>query len=113
MDLVKILSTVVEKKSISTKLVINEALSKKVIEKLLKKFKTQTKDDDSVILKTIEGFSKFKDSLPTGKRDITQYDYLPLKNIVLTKETKKLEKESYPKYIEQNKGANKNDVKKP
>jgi len=112
MDLVKILSTVVEKKSISTKLVINEALSKKVIEKLLKKFKTQTKDDDSVILKTIEGFSKFKDSLPTGKRDITQYDYLPLKNIVLTKETKKLEKESYPKYIEQNKGANKNDVKK-
>jgi len=100
MDLVKILSTVVEKRTLSSKLVITEALSKKVIGKLLLKFRTQTKDDDSVILKTIEGFSKYKDSLPSDKRDITQYDYLPLKYIVLAKETKKLEKDAYPEYIE-------------
>ena len=112
MDLVKILSTIVEKRTLSSKLVITEALSKKVIAKLLAKFKAQTKDDDSVILKTIEGFSKYKDSLPSDKRDITKYDYLPLKYVVLTRETKKLEKDAYPEYIEKNKGANKNDVKR-
>lgn len=112
MDLVKILSTVVEKRTLSSKLVITEALSKKVIAKLLAKFKTQTKDDDSIILKTIEGFSKYKDSLPSDKRDITKYDYSELKNIILTKETKKLEKDAYPEYIKLNKGANKADVKK-
>ena len=112
MDLVKILSTIVEKRTLSSKLVITEALSKKVIAKLLAKFKVQTKDDDSVILKTIEGFGKYKDSLPSDKRDITKYDYLPLKYVVLTKETKKLEKDAYPEYIEKNKGANKNDVKR-
>jgi hypothetical protein len=112
MDLIKILSKVVETKSINSKLSLQEALSKKLITKLVNKFKTQTKDDESMILKTIEAFEKYKDGFPADKRDITKFNYLPLKFLILTKETRNLEKDTYPKYIAQNKGVAKKDAKK-
>jgi len=88
MKLVNILSKVVQNQ------MVNEALSPKVIDQLIKKFENQTKDPVDTQKQIIQAFDKYKDGLPADKRDITKYNYSDLKNLILTKEMKKEEKKS-------------------
>ena len=107
MKLVNILSKVVQKK------LINEAISPRVVDQLLLKFKTQTTDPVEVQKQIISSFEKYKDGLAPDKRDISVYNYNDLKNLILTKEMKKEEKKVFGKFQSENaKGVNKDLVKR-
>ncbi len=73
--------------------------------------KLTTDDNEDVIISVINSYKKYKNNLPNNKRDITKLSYLEIKNIVTYKEIKKLERKSFKKYMEDNKGADKIGVK--
>ena len=107
MKLVNILSKVVQNQ------MVNEALSPKVIDQLIKKFENQTKDPVDTQKQIIQAFDKYKDGLPADKRDITKYNYSDLKNLILTKEMKKEEKKVFGQFQKENaKQVDKDLVKK-
>ena len=110
MELLKVLSTVI-KENTKGKRVVNEAMAEKVVKFLIDKYKPTTKDTEEQITAVINAFDKYKAGLPQDQRDITKLSYGIVKNIVLSKEIKKQEKGIFKKYMEANKGADKNAVK--
>jgi hypothetical protein len=110
MELLKVLSTVI-KENTNGKRIVSEAMSEKVIKFLIDKFKPTTRDTEEQITAVINAFEKYKNGLPQDQRDITKLTYTIVKNIVLSKEIKKQEKSIFKKYMEANKGADKNAVK--
>jgi hypothetical protein len=71
-----------------SRLIIKE-VSQKLIGKLLKKFKEQSKDDEKTMVSIINAFDRYKESLPVDKRDITTYNYDDLKSLVVGRELEK------------------------
>ena len=110
MELLKVLSTVI-KENTNGKRVVSEAMAENVIKFLIGKYKPTTKDTEEQIITVINAFDKYKNGLPEDQRDITKLSYGVVKNIVLGKEVKKLQKNVFKKYMEDNKGADKNAVK--
>jgi len=64
-------------------------VSEKLKKQLLDKFKLETQDNEEQIVKYINDFERFKQSLPTDKRDITRYDYKTIKSLIDSKELNK------------------------
>ena len=110
MELLKVLSTVIKENTKGNR-VVNEAMAEKVVKFLIDKYKPTTKDTEEQITAVINAFDKYKGGLPQEQRDITKLSYNVVKNIVLSKEIKKQEKGIFKKYMEANKGADKNAVK--
>jgi hypothetical protein len=110
MELIKVLTSVI-KENTNGKRIVSEAMSEKVIKFLIDKFKPTTRDTEEQITAVINAFEKYKNGLPQDQRDITKLTYTIVKNIVLSKEIKKQEKSIFKKYMEANKGADKNAVK--
>ena len=110
MELLKVLSTVI-KENTNGKRLVSEAMAEKVVKFLIDKYKPTTKDTEEQITAVINAFDKYKSGLPQEQRDITKLSYSIAKNIVLSKEIKKQEKGIFKKYMEENKGADKNAVK--
>jgi len=110
MELLKVLSTVI-KENTNGKRLVSEAMAEKVVKFLIDKYKPTTKDTEEQITAVINAFEKYKSGLPQDQRDITKLTYSIVKNIVLSKEIKKQEKSIFKKYMEANKGADKNAVK--
>ena len=110
MELLKVLTSVI-KENTNGKRVVSEAMSEKVVKFLIDKYKPTTKDTEDQIITVINAFDKYKNGLPEDQRDITKLSYGVVKNIVLGKEIKKQEKNVFKKYMEANKGAEKNAVK--
>ena len=110
MELLKVLSTVI-KENTNGKRLVSEAMAEKVVKFLIDKYKPTTKDTEEQITAVINAFDKYKSGLPQDQRDITKLSYSIVKNIVLSKEIKKQEKGIFKKYMEANKGADKNAVK--
>ena len=110
MELLKVLSTVI-KENTNGKRLVSEAMAEKVVKFLIDKYKPTTKDTEEQITAVINAFDKYKSGLPQEQRDITKLSYSIVKNIVLSKEIKKQEKGIFKKYMEANKGADKNAVK--
>jgi len=110
MELLKVLSTVI-KENTNGKRLVSEAMAEKVVKFLIDKYKPTTKDTEEQITAVINAFDKYKSGLPQDQRDITKLSYGIVKNIVLSKEIKKQEKGIFKKYMEANKGSDKNAVK--
>ena len=110
MELIKVLTSVI-KENTNGKRIVSEAMAEKVIKFLIDKFKPTTKDTKEQITAVINAFEKYKNGLPQDQRDITTLTYTIVKNIVLSKEIKKQEKSIFKKYMEANKGSDKNAVK--
>jgi hypothetical protein len=110
MELIKVLTSVI-KENTNGKRIVSEAMSEKVIKFLIDKFKPTTRDTEEQITAVINAFEKYKNGLPQDQRDITKLTYTIVKNIVLSKEIKKQEKSIFKKYMEANKGSDKNAVK--
>jgi len=110
MELLKVLSTVI-KENTNGKRLVGEAMAEKVVKFLIDKYKPTTKDTEEQITAVINAFDKYKSGLPQDQRDITKLSYSVVKNIVLSKEIKKQEKGIFKKYMEANKGSDKNAVK--
>ena len=110
MELLKVLSNVIKENTKGNR-VVNEAMAEKVVKFLIDKYKPTTKDTEEQITAVINAFDKYKGGLPQEQRDITKLSYNVVKNIVLSKEIKKQEKGIFKKYMEANKGADKNAVK--
>ena len=96
MRLVKLLSSVVTERS-TPKSVLLE-ISDKLKASLTAKFKEQTTDSIEVIGDYIEEFEKYKNGLPTDKRDLSKFNYEELKKIIDTKKFQKNEKELFGKF---------------
>ena len=96
MRLVKLLSSVVTERS-TPKSVLLE-ISDKLKASLVAKFKEQTTDSIDVIGDYIEEFEKYKNGLPTDKRDLSKFNYGELKKIIDTKKFQKNEKELFGKF---------------
>jgi len=110
MELIKVLTSVI-KENTNGKRLVSEAMAEKVVKFLIDKYKPTTKDTEEQITAVINAFEKYKSGLPQDQRDITKLTYSIVKNIVLSKEIKKQEKSIFKKYMEANKGADKNAVK--
>lgn len=67
-------------------------VSGKLKKQLLDKFKMETQDSEEQIVKYIDAFERFKQSLDADKRDITRYDYKTLKSLINSKEGAKARK---------------------
>lgn len=67
-------------------------VSEKLKKQLLDKFKLETQDSEEQIVKYINDFERFKQSLPADKRDITRYNYETLKSLIDSKENSKTRK---------------------
>lgn len=67
-------------------------VSEKLKKQLLDKFKLETQDSEEQIVKYINDFERFKQSLPADKRDITRYDYKTIKSLIDNKEAAKTRK---------------------
>lgn len=74
------------KSQISKRIVLE--FSDKLIQKLVKKFQEETKDDTDTILSYISDFEKFKDTLPADARNIEKYSYKDLVDVVSPKRLK-------------------------
>jgi hypothetical protein len=114
MELIKILSSTVIK-NIKENSRLLEAMSEKVIGQMIGKFSGQTDDSVEIIRDYISDFERFKQALPTDKRNIQVLDYNDLKSIVddarQKQETKKASTEAFKTFMEKNKGADINQVK--
>jgi hypothetical protein len=93
MRLVKLLSSVVTEKT-TPKSVLME-ISSKLKASLVSKFKEQTQDSPEKIGEYIDEFEKYKNGLPTDKRDLGSYNYYDLKKLIETKQFQKKEKDLF------------------
>jgi len=119
MELIKILSSTVVK-NIRKGDFLMEAMSEKVIKQMIDKFSGETNNDktpptEEYIRELISDFERFKQAFPSDKRDIVQYTYNELKTTVeeykKKQEAKKASTETFKTFMENNKGADINQVK--
>ena len=69
--------------------ILNE-VSEKVKNQLYSKFKDDTSDSREMIMSNIDLFDRYKESLPSDKRDITKYAYSDLKSFIDSKQSVKI-----------------------
>jgi hypothetical protein len=91
--------------------ILNE-VSEKVKNQLYSKFKDDTSDSREVIISYIDLFDRYKDSLPSDKRDITKYSYNDLKSFVDSKQSAKLISDIFKQFKKKEKGIENNVLKK-
>lgn len=85
--------------------------SDKLVQKLLAKFKLETKDTDDVILSYIDGFDRIKESLPVEMKNVETYNYAQLKNVVNSKKIKSDIKKYFSIFKKKSEGVSNNDLK--
>lgn len=91
--------------------IIIKEFSDKLIQKLIGKFRKQTKDTDAQILSFIEAFEKIKESLPVDKKNIEQYSYDQLKLVVNNKRMKSNLKKYFDYFKKTTENVSNNDLK--
>ena len=110
MKLVKILSSVIVE-NVDPKFRLTE-ISNKLMNQLVVKFKEETEDSEDDIKSFINDFDKYKNGLPSDKRDITKYSYEQLKSLIQSKRSKKEEGNIYKTYMKgPGKGSDQRQVK--
>lgn len=119
MELLKILSSTVIK-NIKKNDILSEAMSEKVVRQMIDKFTDETSDtpnppSEEYLRELISDFERFKQAFPPDKRDIVQYTYNELKTNVeeykKKQEAKKASTETFKAFMDNNKGADINQVK--
>jgi hypothetical protein len=87
-------------------------VSEKVKNQLYTKFKDETSDEKDVIMSYIDLFDRYKESLPSTKRDITKYSYKELKSIIDDKRHSKQISDIFNKFKKKEKGIENVALKK-
>ena len=87
-------------------------VSEKVKNQLYSKFKDETSDEKDVIMSYIDLFDRYKESLPSTKRDITKYSYKELKSIIDDKRFNKQVSDIFNKFKKKEKGIENVALKK-
>jgi hypothetical protein len=87
-------------------------VSEKVKNQLYSKFKDETSDEKDVIMSYIDLFDRYKESLPSTKRDITKYSYKELKSIIDDKRHSKQISDIFNKFKKKEKGIENVALKK-
>ncbi len=83
--------------------ILNE-VSEKVKNQLYSKFKDDTSDDQKIIMSYIDSFDRYKDGLPSDKRDITKYSYNELKSLIDSKQSAKTISDIFKQFKKKEKG---------
>ena len=110
MELVKILSSVI-KENRNSRMNLTE-ISNTLMNQLLIKFKDETEDTEDKMKEYINSFERYKNGLPSDKRDITKYTYDELKSLITSKSLKKEEKDLFKAYMQgPGKGSDQRQVK--
>lgn len=110
MKLVKILSSVIAE-NVDPKFRLTE-ISNKLMNQLVVKFTEETEDSEDDIKSYINDFDKYKNGLPSDKRDITKYSYEQLKSLIQSKRSKKEEGDIFKTYMKgPGKGSDQRQVK--
>jgi hypothetical protein len=110
MELVKILSSVI-KENKNSRMNLTE-ISNTLMNQLLIKFKDETEDTEDQMKEYINSFERYKNGLPSDKRDITKYTYEELKSLIKSKTIKKEEKDIFKRYMQgPGKGSDQRQVK--
>jgi len=91
--------------------ILIKEFSDKLVQKLLAKFKQETKDTDDVILSYIDGFDRIKESLPVEMKNVEKYNYAQLKNVVNSKKIKSDIKKYFSIFKKKSEGVSNNDLK--
>jgi len=87
-------------------------VSEKVKNQLYSKFKDETSDDREVIMSYIDLFDRYKESLPSTKRDITKYSYKELKSFIDDKKFGRQVNDIFNKFKKKEKGIENVALKK-
>jgi hypothetical protein len=91
--------------------ILNE-VSEKVKNQLYSKFKDDTSDSREVIMSYIDLFDRYKESLPSNKRDITKYSYKDLKSFIEVKQSVKTITDIFNKFKKKEQGIENVELKK-
>lgn len=91
--------------------ILNE-VSDKVKNQLYSKFKDDTSDSREVIISYIDLFDRYKESLPSNKRDITKYSYKDLKSFIEVKQSVKTITDIFNKFKKKEQGIENVELKK-
>jgi hypothetical protein len=91
--------------------ILNE-VSEKVKNQLYSKFKDDTSDSREMIMSNIDLFDRYKESLPSDKRDITKYSYNELKSFVDSKQSAKAISDIFKQFKKKEKGIENNTLTK-
>ena len=91
--------------------ILNE-VSDKVKNQLYSKFKDDTSDSREVIMSYIDLFDRYKESLPSNKRDITKYSYKDLKSFIEVKQSVKTITDIFNKFKKKEQGIENVELKK-
>ena len=87
-------------------------VSEKLKNQLYNKFKDETSEDKEVVMSYIDMFDRFKESLPSNKRDITKYSYKELKSFIDDKRFTKQVNDIFNKFKKKEKGIENVALKK-
>jgi hypothetical protein len=87
-------------------------VSKKIKNQLYNKFKDETSEDKEVVMSYIDMFDRFKESLPSNKRDITKYSYKELKSFIDDKRFTNQVNDIFNKFKKKEKGIENVALKK-
>lgn len=93
------------------KKILNE-VSEKIKNQLFSKFQDETKDTREVVMSYIDLFDRYKDSLPSTKRDITKYSYKDLKSFIESKQSAKIITDIFNKFKKKEQGIENVELKK-
>lgn len=91
--------------------ILNE-VSEKVKNQLYSKFKDDTSDSREVIMTYIDSFDRYKDGLPSDKRDITKYSYNELKSLIDSKQSVKNIADIFKQFKKKETGIENTQLKK-
>lgn len=91
--------------------ILNE-VSEKVKNQLYSKFKDDTSDSREVIMTYIDSFDRYKDGLPSDKRDITKYSYNELKSLIDSKQSAKNIADIFKQFKKKETGIENTQLKK-
>jgi hypothetical protein len=93
------------------KKILNE-VSEKIKNQLFSKFQDETKDTREMVMSYIDLFDRYKESLPSDKRDITKYSYKDLKSFIEKKQSAKTITDIFNKFKKKEQGIENMELKK-
>jgi hypothetical protein len=93
------------------KKILNE-VSEKIKNQLFSKFQDETEDPREVVMSYIDLFDRYKESLPSDKRDITKYSYKDLKSFIESKQSSKIITDIFNKFKKKEQGIENVELKK-
>lgn len=91
--------------------ILNE-VSEKIKNQLYLKFKDDTSDSREMVMSYIDSFDRYKDSLPSDKRDVTKYSYNELKSLIDSKIFAKTISDIFKQFKKKEKGIENTELKK-